>query len=614
MLNKSKALLYYLSQGNPKVFGIIFISAVFVTIARLLAPIELSWDPAVQLDAAHRLVQGFGLTSTVFPVPEDIAKIPPNLIQSPTPQYLTSFPPGFSILVASLLFLGISLASSLKIIYSITTLLGWFAWSIIGSHCLLKPIQLGSILFPAQLLLAAILPLFYTPGWVGTDIFLWAALPFMILLLFKSNPRDKIPQQQDEDDSYPNHSSHFPFFKSEFKGSLKLSYVVAAGLIFGFQFSLRYAVLFFSIAAFLILFQVHFPHIKNVVKSYLVFLLSSVFFIVPVAVYIKLANAYNGKSGLPQVSFESQYSGFFNTIEKLVHSSSAIANISGLPIQTKLAYQIDPKPSIYFIGTFFLVFTLTLPLIVFYRNKQATIESIKGDIGLSLAFVPLTLVLFLIATNFAGQYDFLGTPRYYVPVFLPTLFVSYQLAVSKFQRLYRVIKIYLKIFIILFLLYNLVLSPLGWSPGNSIVFQGIRERVATDILQNYLKFRADYRYPSNQVITLHDETSDKVRELHKKYPEALFFVQEYPFYIYDGYPGLRVIPMDEFWQKAYVDRAVKVFWIVGEKCPAVCTEHGGTVIERLGNQPGLKPVFVSSKGNKESMKILESDLPSGYKF
>lgn len=585
-MNKIKALIYYLSQGNPKVFGIMIISAFFVTLARLLAPLEMSWDPAVQLDAAHRLVQGLGLTTTVSPIPQYIDQIPANLNQAPTPHYLTSFPPGFSLLVASLLFVGISLASSLKILYSLATLLGWLAWAIIASHCLSKPLKLGSISFPAQFFLAALLPVFYTPVWIGTDIFLWSALPFMVLLLFNS----------------------------AFKGSLNLPYLVTAGLIFGFQFSLRYAVLFVGIAAFFILLQINFPQGKAFLKSYFIFLISSLVLIIPVFIYIKLANSYNGISALPQVSFKSQYSGFFSTITEILQSSSAIANISGLPIQPKLAYHLDPNPSLYFIGIFFLIFTFLLPLLVFKRNKRASLDEVKRDFPLALSLLPASLVFFLLFCNFAGQYDFLGTPRYYLPVFLPTLFVCYESSVIKTRNIYKLIRNLFLIFIIMFFAYNLVARPLDWKPGSSISFRGIPARLTREVLTNSMMYRKDYRYPSNKVMIGYAETSAKVRELQKENPDALFFVQEYPFYVYDGHPGLRVIPVSEFWKKAYVDKAVKVFWVVKQKCPAVCTEHGKEVIDRLSSQPGLRTVFTSSQENREHTKILVSDLPSGYKF
>ncbi|MCA1991584.1 MAG: hypothetical protein LDL41_05985, partial [Coleofasciculus sp. S288] len=85
MMNKIKAYFYYLSQDNPKVFGLMLISAFFVTLARLLAPVEMNWDEAVQLEAAHRLVKGLGLTSTFFPPPYAPIEIPSNINVTSTP-------------------------------------------------------------------------------------------------------------------------------------------------------------------------------------------------------------------------------------------------------------------------------------------------------------------------------------------------------------------------------------------------------------------------------------------------------------------------------------------------------------------------------------------------
>ena len=598
MMNKIKAFIYYLSQGNTKVFGLMLISAFFVTIARLLAPVEMNWDESVQLEAAHRLVKGLGLTSTFFPPPYAPVQIPSNINQSPIPQALTWWPPGFSLLVAALLFLGIPLASSLKIIYSVTTLTGWFGWAILGSHCLSKPLQLGARLFPAQLFIAAILPVFYTPAWWGTDLFLWAGIPFIVLFLFNSGNKNKV------------------------------KYVFFAGLLFGFLVNVRYSSLFIAIVSFLLLFQVNLLKLKAFIKNYCIFISSSLFFIFPLAIYNKFAGSnkptvslYNNATdsstvpGLPEfVNFKGSFSSFFDAISSILNSSLTISQLSGISTQPVLIRFTKPfienfeshlnsHATLY--GSIWLLLVFLLPILVFTRNKKSDIKEKKREISLSLSMIPLSLLILLIASSFAQDYDFVGTPRYYIPVFLPALFIFYEFATLPMRKSYQLIKIGFSIFIIIFLVYNLLYRPLLIVKGKQVYF-------GQSVLGSYLSYKPDYQYPSNKVITLYDETSSVVRQFQKDNPEALFFIQDYVFYVYDGHEGFRTLPVSDFWNRAYVDKAVKIFWVISRRsCPGICPDHVSKPIDKLSSLPGIQTVYTSPR---EKAKILVSDLPKAYKF
>ncbi|MEL6383761.1 MAG: hypothetical protein AAFQ89_15160, partial [Cyanobacteria bacterium J06626_18] len=96
------------------------IAAVYVTLIRLLGPIQIHWDLSVQLDAAHRLAKGLGLTNA-FSSQLD-------LNQPPIAETLTHFPPGLSLLVAGFLYFKIPVEVALKIIYGLATMAGWFCW------------------------------------------------------------------------------------------------------------------------------------------------------------------------------------------------------------------------------------------------------------------------------------------------------------------------------------------------------------------------------------------------------------------------------------------------------------------------------------------------------
>lgn|GEM_PF-2359801 len=604
-MKKIIALFQRLGRDNPQVFGVMLISALFLCLVRFLAPVEMNWDQAVQLEAAHRLVNGLGLTSTFFPPPFDPVEISSNLNQTPTPQYVTWWPPGFSLLVASLLFLGLPLATTLKLIFGGTTLLGWLGWAILGQHFLAKPLSFGAFRIPVQLPLAALLPIFYTPRWVGTDLFLWAGVPFAVIFLFNS----RVSQQ------------------------FKWVSLVYAGLVFGFLVPIRYSSIFIAIAAFLILFQLNASTLKTLadyifslfktLRKYVIFLASSLVFLIPLALYNNFAGSNKPASslyanpdvtsttipGLPEfVSFTSSFSSLGDAISSILKSSSTIATLSGIPIKPFAAFLNTYPPINLLHGSFCLLLALALPLILLNRTQNSDPGQEKPDLALSLAMMPTALVLLLVASTFAQDYDFVGTPRYYIPVFLATIFLAYEFTTLPVRRLYQWLKLGCSLFIIAFLAYNVLWRPV-------LLLQQKKGYLAKSIVGSYVYSHPDYRYPSNKIITLYDQASTKLRQLQQEHPDALFFVQDYPFYIYDGHTGLRTIPSikSEFWQRAYLEKTSKIFWVISRsKCPSVCSSHNTNPIEQL-SPPNLelKTVF---EAPKERTRIVVSDLPADYKF
>jgi hypothetical protein len=575
------------SNGNEQVFLAMMLAAVFLTMLRLLAPIELWWDESIQLNAANRLANGLGLTTTCSPFPEQIDKIPSSLLQAPRPQYLNSFPPGYSLLVAGFLLLRIPLVFSLKIIYSILTIAGWLGWAIIASRCLVKPVKLLGFSFPIQIIVAAILPVFYTPGWRGTDLFLWAGVPYLVLMLFYS----------------------------ELKSA---RYLILAGLLLGVEFSIRFAALSLYIFAFCTVAQKNFPKIKEICSKFALFVVSSLTLTVPVIIYVIITNIINGSSGVNQITFrpELYYGlGLSEIFLKILQSASAISSILGLPLQTGLAYQANPSIYLYVLGAFFLLLVFMLPVFLIVSNPRARFKGLDKSLLLTLSFIPLSTVIFLFACNLFGKYDFLGTPRYYVPALLPVIFISYSLATNEIKKSYKFVKVIFLLFIITFCVYNVAARPLGWRPWGGVNFIGIGFRIQTNILSSYVSWKEDFSYPSNKILTLYDETSAKMRELQKENPDALFFVGDCPVFVYDGYTGFRPVPMSRYWEKAEVNESVKVFWAVSQKCSGVCTSHKEEV--DLGskiNESAFETVFISSKENGEKMKIVVSDFPAGFKF
>ena len=148
-------------------------SALAVTILRLLHGPDFGYDLTIQLQAAQNLAGGHGLSVYSILGEEDLA-VPNRLI------LLTYFPAGYSILAALLMLLGIGAPIATQILAATGTLLGWWGWGRLA-YAFMKP---GLDRSPRwrwiAIVSALVTPLFFTPPWSGTDIFLWAAVPWVV--------------------------------------------------------------------------------------------------------------------------------------------------------------------------------------------------------------------------------------------------------------------------------------------------------------------------------------------------------------------------------------------------------------------------------------------------
>src|SRR5262249_38247118 len=196
-----------------------------VVIARCLSPFEVGKDQALQLEAALRLIHGKGLTCTYnFSLPPD------DISQPPAARVLTWWPPVFSLLVIGFLKTGLPHPLSLKLIYASVTLIGWVGWGWIATVFFAAPLEIGGKRLYLGFLIAALSPIFFTLSWGGTDIILWAGIPYIILLLHKSN-----------------------------YDSRQYSSLAIAGILFGILYGVRYASSFLGLVSLLTLFSFNFP-------------------------------------------------------------------------------------------------------------------------------------------------------------------------------------------------------------------------------------------------------------------------------------------------------------------------------------------------------------------
>jgi hypothetical protein len=150
-------------------------SAALVTFARLLHPTELNYDLTWQIQAAQHLVSGKGLA---------VYAAGSNALQTPLPlQPLTYFPAAYSLYAAAILALGAPVGALVKLLGACATMLGWWGWARLAFTFMGDGMRRSRRWRAAAYAVAVVSPLLYTIPWGGTDIVLWAAVPWIVELL-----------------------------------------------------------------------------------------------------------------------------------------------------------------------------------------------------------------------------------------------------------------------------------------------------------------------------------------------------------------------------------------------------------------------------------------------
>lgn len=585
-------MLARLSGKNSGVFVTLIITAAIVILIRLFGPLPIGWDLSIQLEAAYRMTQGLGLTNAFSPQLD--------LSQPPISETLVHFPPGLSLLVAAFLHLGIPLSSALKIIYSLTTVIGWLAWSAVASRCLVGSFRLGKYTFPLHLAIAVVLPFFYTPSWTiqGTDIFLWAGTPLVTLLLLY--------------------------------GVKKRPYPIATvwlGILIGLLLSFRYASGFLLIAALLAVVYRFFPKVKPIVTHCCIFVLPTALVMAPAFLFINLAKAQSDADPFNNLLYHhgakylSESSGrwFLQSINTAFSSFSNLYFLTGIDAQI-IQESLKNYPTLnIFVGLAFLVFFLSLPLFYLKYEKACENGGRSDHRSLEISFLLSILVVSFIIFSFLIVFNLAYTPlifeRYYYPLKICLVLIAYRLpTIPGFFSPYRQMA---KMLIVAFLAYNLLAAPLYYTFDS-----GVKSLAALPFGLSPSDYY-DIPYPSNKILNDHEDVLSFLVELEDKNPDALFLAQRYATYMsyvnFKDPSKFRRIPDHSFWENAYLSEATKVFWISNFKdCSQICASTGffnydneEDAIPALASLPNLKVIFQSPAN---STRVMVSDLPANYRF
>lgn len=576
--HRPMAFLSVFKSHDRLVFSVVIVSAVLLTAARVIAPFEIRSDQATQLEVAQRFVQGMGITTTnaLPPAPGDVVPEQPA-------QFLTDWPPGFSLLAATFLYTGMRLHMTLEIIYAATTITGWIGWALIAGHVIARPSGYRKLSSFIHLTVCALIPILFTPWWGGTDLFLWAGIPFVFMCCLGIGGKQP-----------------------------SLLSIGFAGLLFGSLFAMRYTSLFVGLAATLVLFQVSYPSIKTLLKRLTVFALSALTVMLPVVVFlIHAQNLKNVSIGIPSVvavdtpRVTDHGISFPATISYVIqglHFTSSL--VLGHPLLVQIIYALKVSWLAYSTGIISLIIILSLPFLL-WRSASKNGLQVKDDVTLGLSFLPLSLVVFLVATAIATWPYYLEVTRYYEPVGLCGVFIFYRLANRR--GINEIVKYASKAIVFMFILYvgayipvlaltdrkdSIVTNVFGFTPSSSSRYQSTSQRID---------------YPSFMLYSRKENTRTRVKQLHRENPQALFYAQNYGYFIYDGFEGgpvpgktFRTFPPASYWRGAYTTTPVKIFWVISQ-------------YSRLDFVPESNQALVFADPI-ERTRIFVSDFPVGRLF
>jgi len=159
-------------------------SAAVVTGARLFNPIPMSLDLAFQIQAAQNLLAGHGLSVFSRYAPDVAA--PSGLV------LLTNFPSAYSFFTAAILALGGSEGTAMRSLAAAGTMLGWWGWGMLAYPFFREKMKRTVVWKWAGFLIALSTPLLFTTWWAGTDLFLWEAVPWVLIWVVKGS-NEEVP-------------------------------------------------------------------------------------------------------------------------------------------------------------------------------------------------------------------------------------------------------------------------------------------------------------------------------------------------------------------------------------------------------------------------------------
>jgi hypothetical protein len=365
-------------------------AAAVVVVLRFLSTVDLGYDLTWQIQAAQHLLAGKGL-SVYWGKGLDLAE-PLKLVT------LTHFPCGYSVFAAALIAMGASVGVVVKVLGAVGTILGWWGWGKLAYPFFGEGLQRSPVWQWASFAIAMVSPLLFTPPWQGTDVFLWAAVPWVL---------DWVVRASDE---------HMP-------GGGWLD--ALAGALCGLCVLMRYASLFLVLyAAGLILWQSR-MRLLVLTRRWTCFGLGSLpALALQGSINYVLANTPATPGGL---TFARGFGGVGRRVWDGVPLLSTVNYpwVFWLPGRAGELFSHGAGPWLWQLGITVAVLVGLVLVAKFYGRGRAvaTPDPRRGALGL---FVVLPLVLW--GCMMFGATDYVADRRFYWPLLPLSVFVVYSLA------------------------------------------------------------------------------------------------------------------------------------------------------------------------------------------
>jgi hypothetical protein len=368
-------------------------SAAAVTVIRLLHAADLGYDLTLQIQAGLNVLAGNGLT-IYWPMSDGLAD-PLTLIT------LTQYPAGYSLVAAAFMGLGASPGAVVKVLGATATMAGWWGWARLAFPYMAHGAQGARFGAWAAYGIAIVSPLLFTSSWGGTDIFLWAGVPWVV---------------------------HYLTRASEARAQAPLRTDVVAGALIGLLVLTRYASLFLAAYAVVVIAAQCRLRVGLTIRR----LMATACGIVPaLALQIWINHFVSSTPATP--------GGLVVTDERLANMSARVwhtlSSLGGAshgvlfwtpgrwqPLWTDLEYA---PLALAAAGAL-----LVLPVVLLGVQRRQQLAAGGHDPRIVAAGLLLVLPLFLWLCEVVGQYAFVRDPRYYWPVRPLAVYIAYVLATA----------------------------------------------------------------------------------------------------------------------------------------------------------------------------------------
>ena len=385
-LTKKRLLLVWISSGA------------MVTVARVSNAVDLGELP-IQIQAAQHLVAGQGLTVYSAAGELDLAA-PAKLL------VLAHYPAGFSVYAAVALACGLGLGTLVRIFFGLTTLFGWWGWGNLAHYFfedgLLR--RRGAWHWAAAVV-AFCTPLQYTLLWKGTDVLLWAAIPWVVCWI--TPPAESSPSRGRSRDA-------------------------CAGSLCGFTFVMRYAAVFLAIYAIAVIVCQSRRQGALLGRRLGAFGAGLLPFLLP---QIYLTFFSHSSEPIPDiVTFQG---GVTTILQRLGHglpfSTSANVGAAWWMPHPVLDALTRPGTGAVWLAVVTLLGWMMVPVLLARKLGLTTITAASRDVRTVAAGLVGTLPLFLLLWTGLAEYLYVLEDRYYLPLLPLSLLIAYQLAVPDRQ-------------------------------------------------------------------------------------------------------------------------------------------------------------------------------------